>query len=197
MQLFVRALRLVVSRARPSQRSLSLRASARAQWHRPRPLRGADKQDRAGGENTRCGPVALRPGLGEIDFDCLVWIKKRRHYPPCGAYARGLTQLVAGIFLLMFVNLAGHSTNLRSELSAVAEHTNGSRRIAPRRARSLSMTDARPCTSGEVMDARQYADVIVDPTIAEFESDPRDTFVGKAASALGNARKRWPQSSSP
>jgi hypothetical protein len=23
------------------------------------------------------------------------------------------------------------------------------------------------------MDARQYADVIVDPTIAEFESDPR------------------------
>jgi hypothetical protein len=74
-------------------------------------------------------PVALRPGLGEIDFDCLVWIKRRRHYPPCGANARGLTQLVAGIFPLMFVNLADHSTNLRSnqQLSAVAELANGSR----------------------------------------------------------------------
>jgi Protein of unknown function (DUF2934) len=67
----VRALRLVVSRACPSEPSPPLRATAPTQWHRPTPLWGADKQDRADGENTLRGP-------GRASFE----IRRRCRLPP-------------------------------------------------------------------------------------------------------------------
>jgi putative transposase len=44
-------------------------------------IHGANRRDRADGENTRRGPGRASFGTGEIDIDCLVWLKKRRHYP--------------------------------------------------------------------------------------------------------------------
>jgi hypothetical protein len=55
-RLVVCALRLVVFRAQPSLRSPPLQASARTPRCWPMLLQGADKQDRADGENTPRGP---------------------------------------------------------------------------------------------------------------------------------------------
>jgi hypothetical protein len=85
----VRALRLVVSCARLSQRLPPLQASARMRWRSPMLPQGADKQDRANEENTRRGP----------DRAC-VETRRNRHwsprlaeetssFTPCGARGRG------------------------------------------------------------------------------------------------------------
>jgi hypothetical protein len=77
------------------------------------PLQSADKQEIAQMQETRDAVlVALRSRLSEIDIGLLVWPKETSLFTL--GRALSLTQPVAGILPLRFVNLAARSTNLRS-----------------------------------------------------------------------------------
>jgi hypothetical protein len=135
-QLLVRALRLVVSRARPSGPAPPPQASAQTQRRSPMLLQGADKRDRGGEENTQPGP-------------CRACVETRRNrrcphhrlgeetssFVPRGARLRHHANRLPVFFLLTFADLAGHSTNLRSDQNAYRSLVLARRAAAKARAR--------------------------------------------------------------